>query len=253
MGIPEHINLFLGFDPGGEGVSKTKGNFGWSICKEVSDEHKCLKLECLKTGLPKNAWEAVEQVDDVINSLTEKNVRVLAAGIDAPLLWNGRGTRMVDHELRQALRRSGFLEKSVNGTVQAVNSLQGSCVVQGTLLVRHLGNKRWAQNLTIMESHPTAFRYLLSHVGQREMVRMAVRFKAKLATCKSAHKRKDDVKKCTTCKRDSHRQDATLAAMAAWAAIRRQRDWQWQNLYEGELGLINPFQIPISYWMPIPD
>ena len=43
--------FILGFDPGGQGKRGGKGNFGWSICKEVDG---CLQPPC-KTGLARDA------------------------------------------------------------------------------------------------------------------------------------------------------------------------------------------------------
>ena len=216
--MSDALNTYLGFDPGGE------GNFGWSIVVEVDgDLHPCPK-----TGLANDAWDAVVQVKDAIASLGfsgESCVR--ATGIDAPLLWNKRGNRAADGLLRNALKDTGFPSRRVGGTVQAVNALRGACVVQGSLLVRHL-SETWDQMIT--ESHPKAFDHLLSQVGSPEMVDMTNRLTSGLA---------------------SHERDATLCAVAAFAALQHSSLPNWQNLYE-ESCLIQQYDIPVSYWMPMP-
>ena len=110
----------------------------------------------------------------------------------------------------------------VGGTVQAVNSLLGACTVQGILLTRYL-SETW--RLMITESHPTALRYLLDLRGHQDMV---MRLTAGLA---------------------DHELDATLSAVSAWAAIQPNLP-DWQNLYVEEPYPIQPFNIPVSYWMP---
>ena len=241
-------NLFLGFDPGGEDA------LGWSICREVDG----ILQGHPNTGLADHAGDAVNQVQKAIeNDDGLRGLPIRAAGIDAPLLVHRRrGNRNIDNNLRNALTRKQFPGSKVGGTVQAVNSLRGAATVQGGLLVLHLVSKCWAQDMKIMESHPTAFRYLLSHVDQPEMVKTAVHLKAALSTCRCTHKRKKEVDDCTTCERDSHIQDATLCAMAAWAATKLPPLPSWCDLYEKENALIPLFQIPefppLSYWMPMP-
>ena len=170
MATNEPVELFLGFDPGGEGRPNSRGNFGWSICKEVDGS-----LKRLDTGLSKNAWDAIDRVKSAINAhYPHGNFHVMAAGIDAPLLWNKRGDRKgyrkADDVLIKVLKETGGPWNSV----VAPNGLYGAVGMQGPLLARHLSGE-WA--LMITESHPTAFRYLLSHVEQPEMVKTAVHFR----------------------------------------------------------------------------
>ncbi len=219
MTTAEPDYLFLGFDPGGHNT------FGWSVCREVN-----YSLECLDSGLANDARDAIDQVRELIAAYD--NVHVWAAGINAPLLWNERGTRNVDDRVRHAMVVAGFPARQVGGTVQAVNGLRGACVVQGTLLARHLSEDAdW--DLTITESHSRAFHHLLTSTGESELsVRESI----------------------VTNGLDEHQLDATRCALAAWGAMRNlplpQRTWQ--NLYEGEPTLIYPHQIPVSYWMPLP-
>ena len=174
METSEPVNLFLGFDPGG------KGKFGWSVCREVAGG-----LECLKTGLADDAWHAIEKVNESISPdehMYKSPIR--AAGIDAPLLWNKRGDRKgyrkADCVLRQALNKT----HGPANRVLAINSLLGAVVVQGPLLARHLSEMPRARDMMITESHPAAFRHLLSKARQPEMKKTADRLTADLATCK---------------------------------------------------------------------
>ena len=218
MGMPETKDLFLGFDPGGI------DNFGWSICIEVNG----FLQRQLCTGLADDAWDAITQVRNAIMRLGDSSsLSVRAAGIDAPLLWNKRGDnngrRRADYVLIAALEQTGFPQPARN-TVLALNSLRGADVVQGSLLVRHL-SATW--DLAITECHPTVIEHLLNHMGQQDMVAGLTEGLV------------DDER------------DATLAAISAWAAYRRPGD-QWQDLFDQDYGLVNPSQIPVGYWMPIP-
>ena len=221
--MPETVNLFLGFDPGG------KGNFGWSICWGDADQ-----LEPpAKTGLANDAWDALNRVKCTIESLGLRgNSRVLATGIDAPLFWGAKGNRTIDQVLRDALKGTGFPPQEVGGTIQEVNSLQGACVVQGTLLAMYLNETPCRPKVT--ESHPKALRHLLARTGKHQ----------------DEHQMAEHlIKEMTTRK---HELDATLAAVSAWAAIHHRRSGKWQNLYGQEPCPITPFNIPVSYWMPVP-
>ena len=216
MKIPESKNLFLGFDPGGE------GNFGWSICREVAGVLQPRPT----TGLADNAWDAITQVKDAIASLIPQyDSSVLAAGIDAPLMWNkigdNYGRRGVDDILINALANNGLEMNSV----LAPNSLYGAVVVQGPVLARQL-SETW--DLVVSESHPKVLEQLLPLTKQPEW-KMAQELTIGL---------------------DSHKKDAALSAISAWAAIRKPT--RWQNLYDRDSSLFTPSGIPVTYWMPIP-
>ena len=246
-------HLFLGFDPGGAGggskcVSVCKGHFGWSICAEVDGD-----LERRKTGLANHAWDAVKQVNEIVGSCN--NVSVRAAGIDAPLRVHlRRGNRKIDDNLREKLKSKGFSSKQVGGTVQKVNSLRGAATVQGGLLVKNLVEKTWAKEM-ITESHPKAFRHLVSCAKQPQV--------KKIVNCLTADLPPYDENNCQS----GHELDATLCAIAAWAATRKPPLKNWCDLYKQEYRmaedgtkkydiLIPLFQIPettqLSYWMPMP-
>ena len=234
--MPE--SFILGFDPGGAGDACDEGHFGWSICKEADGQLQ----PPAATGLATDAWDAINQVRVRILG----NSRVLAAGIDAPLFWSRTGSRQADAVLRRTLSDNGFPASKVGGTVQAVNSLQGACSVQGMLLTKYL-SETW--DLTITESHPTALRHLLDYRGHRDMVMCLTAgladYEQDPARCLCGCWR---AKKPTTRLAD-HERDATLSAVSAWAAIRPNLP-DWQNLYVEEPYPIQPFNIPVSYWMP---
>ena len=214
--MQEQPEFVLGFDPGG-----LRG-FGWSICQRV---HGQLQGP-LQTGLAGNAWQAKSQLQDQLPD----HARVFAAGIDAPLYWDKRGDmrgfRGVDHLLREALVANGHPSRRV----VSPNGLPGSVLMQGVLLARILA-ATW--DLTISESHPTVLNLLLPYNGQHADMEMRDALIGGL---------RDDV--------TPHERDATLAAISAWAAL--QRPPGWQNLYDQDSRLVNPSQIPASYWMPIP-
>ncbi len=217
--MPESINLFLGFDPGGAGPPNHGGNFGWSICREVNGQ----LVPPATTGLARNAWDALNQVRNAIRFPGyQTNARVLAAGIDAPLFWTRTGRRTIDNQ------------NNLGVTPMAINSLQGSVLVQGPLLVKHLRDA-WG-DLTITESYPRALEHLLPHTGnhqaEHEMVQRL-----------TEHMAADPGQ--------NHERDATICAVSAWASIHQNRA-TWQDLYLLECNPITPFDIPVSYWMPIP-
>ena len=264
MSTPETVNLYLGLDAGGEGgqggSNKTdgcRGHFGWSICYEGGGGH----LERLCTGLARYAQDAITQVKDNINALyPDGNFIVLAAGIDAPLLWDKRGDRRgrrkAEDDLTQALQ--GINKQPP----MAPYELPGEVTVQGPLAAWHL-SAEW--DLTITESYPRVFRQLLNHVDQVEMVGTANRLtnglSSRASRCPSNRLCRLSQLACPrwrspNCREEcehGHEQDATLLAMAAWAAIQDPPLPNWQNLYDGDDRLFNPSGAPVSYWTPIPE
>ena len=207
-------NYILGFDPGGG------GNFGWSICPVVGGQ----LIPPPQTGLANHAMHAIQSLQQALPN----NANILAAGIDAPLLWSNAGNRNVDGILRGAL---GALENNPFPipSVLAVNSLWGSVTVQGVLVAHHVA-VAWP-GVVLTESHPRALRCLLHAHGQPATVNMVDQLTAGL---------------------DDHQLDATLAAVSAWAAIyQNQPGTGWQNLYQQEPGLVGPFDLDASYWMPM--
>lgn len=213
MELPQPMGVILGFDPGG------KDAFGWSVCDVIDyalQPHAHTGLACDASGALDGATQAMDA--------SEGSPYVLAVGIDAPLRWSKRGGRRVDAIIRGTLSNCGFTTPS--GTVQHFNSLRGACVVQGVLLARFL-HEAW--DLEITETHPKALEHLLRHSGEPSIVKVV-----------------DDL----THGKVEHERDATLSAIAAWAMNRRLPGWR--NLYEEEPCLVQPFDTPVSYWMPIP-
>ena len=154
MGEP--VNIFLGFDPGGE------GRFGWSICQQEANQ-----LGRLCSG---NASDAKEAISIVLNRLLPA-YRVVAAGIDAPLFWSNTGRdRVVDRAIRRRL------PAAVQGQQQAVNkssvisirgrSMWSGLLIQGALL-RDLLHREF--RISITESHPRVLDYL--DPGMRGQIR----------------------------------------------------------------------------------
>ena len=205
----------MGFDPGGE------GNFGWSICPVVNGG----LAAPLQTGLANHAVHAVQAVQGALPN----NANILAAGIDAPLLWSNAGNRDVDQQLRNALNALNNNPFPIPRVI-ALNALWGAVTVQGVLVAHHVA-VAWP-NVDLTESHPRALRCLLHAHGQPATVNMVNQLTAGL---------------------DDHQLDATLAAVSAWAARHQnQPGTGWQNLYEQEPGLVGPFDLDASYWMPMP-
>lgn len=165
------------------------------------------------------------------------NPAVLAAGIDAPLFWSKTGHRKVDDVLEQAMKDTCFPTPEVGRIVQAVNSLQGACIAQGPLLAKYLRDDKSWKVLEITESHPKVLGHLLLRTEQPQWLMDMV---------------ENVVRGLTT-----HRRDATLCAVAAWAMLFHQRQNlpNWQNLYPRELHRVPLFGLdpPVSYWMPIPE
>ncbi len=139
------MSVILGFDPGGE------DGFGWAILQSADT----LPLRLLSGGVADNASEVLV----AIRRALPPGEHPLAAGIDAPLFWATTGDRRVDYVLRAALRRLGA--RSPGGTVQAVNSLRGACLVQGVLIATLL-RSNWPA-IQISESHPKVYLWLSGH------------------------------------------------------------------------------------------
>ncbi len=208
--MSESIDVFLGFDPGGE------GHFGWSICRVNNGQFRELY-----SGVENYAQAVVNQVKCHL----PKNAQVRAAGIDAPLFWTRTGQpREVDGIIRGVVVALGLSTRS--STVQQVNSLMGACLVQGVLLARTLW--REFDNIPITETHPKALRFLLKRRADLELPAVLQRIGTE----------------------SNHQQDARTSAYAARAMYNRTEGWR--DLYR-EPTSINPFDTPVSYWMPIPE
>lgn len=194
------MGVLLGFDPGGAGT------FGWCVARDSV----WLPLEVLASGVTSHAKSAVAAAISVVPSGQE----VLAAGIDAPLVWARSGPRNCDLTVRQAIRQAGA--KHSAGTVQDVNSLRGACLVQGILAGLEL--REAFPSLPLTEAHPKALRWLCSE-------------SAKIVAS------------------TDHERDAILGAFAAWALVHSPSGWC--DLYLNEVPYFTPLPRPLAYLMPL--
>jgi hypothetical protein len=210
------MNTYVGFDPGG------KGNFGWAI---VSG--KSYPLRVVGRGVADHAQGAFDAAMDCVGG-----TRINAVGIDAPLFWAPAGDRGADQLVRNAITQLG----SPGGTVSAVNSLRGACLIQG-ILVAMMCQQRAGNRIPITESHPKALLWQLgkattehhpAHVTLSDLTEYVV---------------DDNVSEAS-----EHERDATLGAIAAFAM--ESRFDEWRDLYSLEPNPITPLNPPPGYWMP---
>lgn len=207
------MGVLLGFDPGGLEA------FGWCVVEDAEE----LPLRFLEGGIAQGARDAFEAVVE--------HSDVLAAGIDSPLFWTTSGRR-VDSVLRDELKTRA---PSAAGTVQAVNSLRGACLVQGVLLAMLL-RERWP-GLRISESHPKAYLWLKGDAS-RDCHPRSVR----LASLDSVSSIPPDIQP------DDHVRDSAIAALSAWAMIHEPP--RWRDLFLQEENPYMPIGPPLGYWMP---
>lgn len=211
------MNIYLGFDPGGE------KKFGWAVCSSKGDS-----LYVQATGIVDHAEEAIkETLSRVPNPAT-----IAGAGIDAPLFWVEGGGRNVDKLVRDAISEMGA--PSPGGTVQHFNSLRGACLVQG-VMVANLLHSRFP-NITITESHPKALLYLLG-IADKQKAPKSVSM-ADLA----------DYVSCDKEQISEHQRDAVLGAFTAFA--QKEKLPGWRNLFKEEKKPVTPFNYSAEYWMP---
>lgn len=212
----EPEGFILGFDPGGA------NNFGWSVCKT---DGVTLSLAS-KPGCADNAQKAFDAVQEKTIELSyegPEKLRVLAAGIDAPMLWGQGGNRAVDKAIRKELRKRPLSAEEESPRVLAVNSLWGSVLVQGILLAKYLYD---AHKLNITETHPKALLQLLRETDDGKEL--------------------DDLIEGLG---NEHERDATVSAFAAWK-MQMKADG-WKDIYKPYTDLGDPpFGVPSGYWMP---
>jgi hypothetical protein len=212
------MGALLGFDPGGE------DGFGWS----VADDTPTLPLTVRATGVVDNAQGAV----DAAMTQVKKGEPVVAAGIDAPLFWVPTGDRNVDRIVRSELR--GLGARSPGGTVQAVNSLRGACVVQGMLTGVML--RAAIPEVLITESHPKALLWQLRFANRE-------RHPAGIALVSLSH-----FSVSASVGTQDHERDAAIGALCAWAMLHKPNGWR--DLYLEEHDPYSPITAPLGYWMP---
>jgi hypothetical protein len=138
---------------------------------------------------------------------------------------------VVGKKLREAITRLG----SAGGTVSAVNSLQGACLIQG-VLVAFICRQHLDESLPITESHPKALLWLLKIAKQGHKPEAVV---------------VDELRQFISPDRDrlvEHERDAALGALAAFAMHSGQLGWN--DLYLLEPDPVVPVAQPLGYWMP---
>lgn len=210
------MEIYLGFDPGG------KKCFGWAVC---SPEAHILRV--LNFGKANDAMSAIcEALSTISNEET-----IIGVGIDAPLFWAENGKRDVDKMIRNAIQKLGAPFPA--GTVQEINSLRGSCLVQG-ILTAHFLHQRFP-DIAITEAHPKALLYLMGIASQKR---------------NHADVILSDLSKYIDCNHNcgEDERDAILGAITAFAQREKREDWR--NLFENEKHPILPFDYTVGYWMP---
>jgi hypothetical protein len=210
------MDCFLGFDPGGAGA------FGWCVLSGTQ-----LPLQLLKRGIADHATEAV---NDALSAVGANSVR--AVGIDAPLFWQPQGDRKAD----QLVRNKVVLLGCNGGTVNAVNSMRGACLIQGMMTGMLI--RKQNVNLPITESHPKALLWLLN-IATRGNPTGAI------ALANLGQLAVGDVSGAS-----DHERDAALGAFTAFAMTAALPGWR--NLYLQEPNVISPLDPPPAYWLPLP-
>jgi predicted nuclease with RNAse H fold len=158
--------------------------------------------------------------------------KIDAIGIDAPLFWNAAGDRIADQLVRKAATRLGCS----GGTVNAVNSLRGACLIQG-MLIAMICRQRIARGILITEAHPKALLWLVGKATRRHS-----------PTSISLSDLSEYVVGNRVEGANDHERDATLGAIAAFAM--KTRLIGWQDLYALEPNSITPLEHFLFYCRP---
>ena len=217
--VSQSPQVYVGFDPGG------LGNFGWCVAEATDAQSLCV-LESHDENNAKSATDAV------LGLTKTKTAKIIAIGIDSPLFWSSEGDRVVDRDVRGAIKRKHC--PTLGGTVQNVNSLRGACLAQG-ILAAHLMREAFPE-VQITESHPKALLWLLGLATPDVPVDS---IKAKDLHAFVTFPSNGDV--------SEHQRDAALGAYAAWA-MASPCD-RWTNLFTREPWPFVPVP-PVGYWMP---
>jgi Protein of unknown function (DUF429) len=117
--------LLLGFDPGG--IKR----FGWATLQVGATG----AIVNVTAGVTSTAAHAIDSARDCAASIPA------GIGIDAPLYWVQHGDRRADSYIRKRFVAAG----GHSGTVSAVNSLRGACLMT-RLLVRFQPGQPWLRN-----------------------------------------------------------------------------------------------------------
>ena len=209
--------LVAGFDPGGT------GKFGWCIAEMGS-----LPLQIRSTGVASFARDAAEAIQANI----AQDDTLVGAGIDAPLFWSASGDRAVDQIVRHAVGAAG----GQTSTVMHVNSMQGSCLIQGVVVGLCL--REAAEGVPLTESHPKAMLWLTETASPgNPPAQIDITALGQFFILPDNKNRSD------------HERDAALGALSAWAMIRQPKGWQ--DLYPREREPFSALGPPLAYWMPM--
>jgi hypothetical protein len=195
------MNLF-GFDPGGY------RRFGWAVLR-VDQNGDSINL---KTGVTPYGQEAVDLAYEAGGKIDPS-----AVGIDSPMFWVEQGDRYVDAHIRKRVCAAG----GHSGTVSHVNSLRGTCLVQGILTARRV-SERWPE-AKVTEAHPKALLLVWAE---------SKKFLAEYCPAYSTE----------------HERDAVIAAYSAWAMATSHT--KWFDLATREANPFFPGGKPVSYWFP---
>jgi hypothetical protein len=156
---------------------------------------------------------------------------IAGAGIDAPLFWQPAGDRHVDQLVRSAIVQLG----SNGGTVNAINSMRGACLVQGLMAAMLLRSQ--ILQLLITESHPKALLWLLGLAQPGSPPGM-------IALGELQNLLRDHAPGAS-----DHERDAALGAFTAFAASTGMQGWR--NLYPLESNAMTPLSPVPAYWLPV--
>lgn len=202
----------MGFDPGGFGA------FGWAVA--AGDR---FPLRLLGHGTADHSRGALEA------ALACSVPEITAVGVDAPLFWSPASDRRVDQIVRKAITQLG----GPGGTVNAVNSLRGACLVQG-MLVAMTCRQGVGCRLPITEAHPKALLWLVRKTAP-----------AGVTIADVGDYVVGNESEATT----EHERDAALGAVSAFAMVSGQLGWR--DLYNLESESVTPLDPPPGYWMPL--
>jgi len=210
------MTVLIGLDPGGIDA------FGWCVC-EFTEK---FPLHVIEQGIESCAHDAVAAAVECAS-----DSQVIAAGIDSPLCWAGRGDRLADQQLRSAVAAAGC--RTPWGTVQIVNALRGACLVQGILALRVL--RRRFPRIIVSEAHPKALLWLLGAANANLRVpEVGPQHLSSLVFNRLPNE---------------HERDAALGTLSAWAALVQPAGWS--DLLQLETDAFFPAGEAV-YYMPLP-
>lgn len=195
----------VGFDPGG------KKAFGWAVIACLTST-----LEVVASGTRSCASEAFAAAKSACGSESPSGV-----GTDAPLYWVLNGDRKADQKVRRCLIEK-IGARAAAGTVGAINSLSGACLVEGVQVTR-LARRHWPQ-ARITEAHPKAL--MRVDKGAQDF---ALRF--------FGHGSSD------------HERDAAVAAYAVHKMLLGEPGWI--DLVKYDLEPFFPGGSRLEYWFPV--